>query len=859
MLIKSGESSIQVRYLQFGLKIMCCYTGVVDGNFGPGTQSAVEKFQQDFGLDVDGVVGNETWKCLVDEIKPIQQALKKKGFYKDAINGIAKTSTFTAVKAFQKSRGLSDDGMVGISTKARLFNENENNADEMLLPLKSGDKGDYVLFLQHALRILCCSPGGIDGVYGSGTVGAVTKFQSKYGFPQTGVCDKQTWNKLKQLIREIQKRLREREYNVPSVDGFATSALAEVIKQFQEGNYLTPDGQVGATTYDLLMSNIADGATDALPLKRKSRGSRVLYFQYALRICCINPNGTDGVFGGGTETAVKRYQSKVSLTSDGIVDANTWERMRKDIKPIQAALENKGYDVGIVDGIATEKVYDAVLKYQKDMGLVADGMVGTSTKAMLLGGTLGEGTISSTLKMGSNGSLTLYLQRILKSLEYSVPINGIFDTETRKAVIEFQTSNQLVADGVVGGGTWAKLFEHHRIRDVTSGVDRLISVAKHELNWAFKEDNANNITPYGQWYGMNGSPWCAMFVSYCAHQAGIIDRIVPRFAWCPSGVSWYKARGKYFKRNSGYIPKKGDIIFFHNLDLERVAHTGIVIDGDDHYVTTIEGNTSLNRVQKCTYNRNHMSIDGYGSNGGKDISLPLLPTETEVNTALLGEYQELLNVCRVVLPDADIVLNKEATVPVPPNAKISVEASGRTTIFENLADSPASMEFNITDGVAMAAGVNLGDYVSMTLEGLEGVSNLQDIMDLLLDINTSVDVGNSTIGSGIKTDVEGTWAYLSYAVTKKVNVKEGFPDFDFAYKYTFSVKADGGGKSILQPVFDFIKQYPMENFAIGVALIAVVILIIAYFSGVFAALGLSLLALVSMIIDKVTQLIPVFA
>ena len=167
------------------------------------------------------------------------------------------------------------------------------------------------------------------------------------------------------------------------------------------------------------MSGIPDGALDALPLKRRSRGPRVLYLQYALRIFCINPNGTDGIFGAGTESALKRYQTRMNLPSDGIANTETWENIRQNILPLQRALQNKGYDTGEADGIATEKLYQAVLQFQTDNELAADGMIGASTKALLLGGTSGEGTISSTQRIGSNGSLTLYLQRILRTgLQY---------------------------------------------------------------------------------------------------------------------------------------------------------------------------------------------------------------------------------------------------------------------------------------------------------------------------------------------------------------------------------------------------------------------------------------------------------
>ncbi len=42
----------------------------VDGNFGPGTEKAVRAFQKKLGIQVDGIVGNQTWAALRD--KPVE-------------------------------------------------------------------------------------------------------------------------------------------------------------------------------------------------------------------------------------------------------------------------------------------------------------------------------------------------------------------------------------------------------------------------------------------------------------------------------------------------------------------------------------------------------------------------------------------------------------------------------------------------------------------------------------------------------------------------------------------------------------------------------------------------------------------
>jgi hypothetical protein len=55
-----------------------------------------------------------------------------------------------------------------------------------------------------------------------------------------------------------------------------------------------------------------------------------------------------------------------------------------------------------------------------------------------------------TIKMGSRGDEVKYLQRKL-----GISADGIFGPLTRRAVIKFQKSHLLAADGIVGPRTWA--------------------------------------------------------------------------------------------------------------------------------------------------------------------------------------------------------------------------------------------------------------------------------------------------------------------------------------------------------------------------------------------------------------------
>lgn len=66
-----------------------------------------------------------------------------------------------------------------------------------------------------------------------------------------------------------------------------------------------------------------------------------------------------------------------------------------------------------------------------------------------------------TMKIGDTGEGVSALQTVLNRLypNSSLPASGTFDTATKNAVIAFQTEHKLAADGIVGGGTKAKLNE----------------------------------------------------------------------------------------------------------------------------------------------------------------------------------------------------------------------------------------------------------------------------------------------------------------------------------------------------------------------------------------------------------------
>lgn len=66
--MKKGDKGREVVELQRLLKTHGFYSGKVDGDFGPGTEKWVKKFQTSKGLEADGIVGKRTYRHLLDGV-----------------------------------------------------------------------------------------------------------------------------------------------------------------------------------------------------------------------------------------------------------------------------------------------------------------------------------------------------------------------------------------------------------------------------------------------------------------------------------------------------------------------------------------------------------------------------------------------------------------------------------------------------------------------------------------------------------------------------------------------------------------------------------------------------------------------
>ena len=469
-----------------------------DGIFGGMTEAAVEDFQELFSLEVDGIIGENTWDKIVDvylgtqefeyggsalslgssgdEVSKLQELLNYVGrtyMQIPALNvdGAFGTATQSAVIEFQRLFSIAADGVVGPITWNALLKQyllslygsgSNNNQTYPGYPLEIGSQGEAVHLIQRYLNyigtIYKTVPSLInDGIYGPQSAEAVSILQGIFSLSQTGTVDETTWN----LIINLYNFLIENQYGGAALYEGSTGENVTKLQEFL--NYI-------GRSYP-----------------------------------SIPPISADGTFGPATNNAVIAYQRQFSLTDDGIVGINTWNSLLREyyilfydgspqseeypgsplsvgstgsaVLLMQSYLNNIAAIINEIPTLTEDGNYgpltsDSVSIFQQIFELSSDGVIGEETwnKIVKVNREIAQNAYGGeVLRQGSSGAAVVTLQNMLSALNGTYPqipllnSDGIFGPATENAVTVFQQLFSLSADGIVGQNTWNTLLKEYII------------------------------------------------------------------------------------------------------------------------------------------------------------------------------------------------------------------------------------------------------------------------------------------------------------------------------------------------------------------------------------------------------------
>ena len=592
LLLKQGNSGLEVRKLQARLAELGYYSGGTDGVYGQSTTDAVKAFQRANGLSADGQAGTQTQTKLYsataayastpvttadptamrslslgmtgNDVYALQERLIELRYLSGMADGVYGEETQSAVYAFQKNNNLTPDGTAGTNTLKRIFGSAKAATGTTPSPvpagatvLHEGDTGEAVYNMQARLFELGYFSGRIDGRFGADTTEAVRAFQQANGLSVDGVPGRGTLAKL------------------DSNSAVAKSSVS--VPQVTEAPQVIESTAVAGT------------------LRRGDRGENVRELQEALLRLGYLSTQPDGQFGSGTESAIKAFQRANGLTADGIAGRGTmsillssdavaagsgrtqatatprpntdiilqWQSEGSDVLQYQARLVELGYLTSKnVTGIFNQPTVDATKAFQTMNGLKVDGAAGPQSLKLIYSedainadgiriGEVGQINVApeQLLKAGMTGEQVQLLQSRLAALGYLSASfsSGTYDRLTQQAVERFQRENGIEADGQAGISTQSLLYS----TQAKAAAAQIVTASNATREAAEQRINGSNQTSLGNG-GFLASGGGALYYADAAMGGALVRTVngsvqklcddCPRDLHCTNGRLYYIAR-----------------------------------------------------------------------------------------------------------------------------------------------------------------------------------------------------------------------------------------------------------------------------------------------------------------------------
>ena len=164
------------------------------------------------------------------------------------------------------------------------------------------------------------------------------------------------------------------------------------------------------------------------PAAANASSANVAALQVALRALHLYHGGIDGINGPGTKRAVRAFQRRNKLTSDGVAGPHTRRALGRrgrpplgsrtmvtgdrgwDVAALQFLLRKRGFSPATIDGGYGSYTASTVRRYQAAVGLTVDGKAGRGTISALRRGVRGHTSSGSSSSSGTASGPVRFLR-----------------------------------------------------------------------------------------------------------------------------------------------------------------------------------------------------------------------------------------------------------------------------------------------------------------------------------------------------------------------------------------------------------------------------------------------------------------
>ncbi|GGC85410.1 hypothetical protein GCM10007216_15150 [Thalassobacillus devorans] len=300
--------------LQFGKISVTTY-------FGSYTTEQVEKFQEYYGLVVNGIVDGPTW-AKMDEVlsSPFQEGQRHEDTpeLKEKLNrlGFGNIKTTTLYGSYMKQKVTDFQSYYGLNAHGIADEPTWNKIEEILsLPLQVGNSHEDVKKIKDALNKLGYGQQEVDIAFDETTEEQLKAFQADYRLPVSGIADEKTMIELEKAAaasREV--------YTYTESDYSLDEALDIQMNQLQQTDkYRNDPAYVHGSYLDITQSGAISG--DSVNVRTAPEFGNNVYATLR-RGTAINIQGTvEGAqYDGSTKWYKFTYNDETLYAHSSLVD-----------------------------------------------------------------------------------------------------------------------------------------------------------------------------------------------------------------------------------------------------------------------------------------------------------------------------------------------------------------------------------------------------------------------------------------------------------------------------------------------------------------------------------------------------------
>lgn len=282
-ILRLGDKGDEVKKLQKALAKAGYYDDEVTGNFGQYTDSCVKAFQKDMGLLVDGEVGPYTWAALESYEAPTEKATEK-----------------PTEKPTEKKTEPATDPVTDSETEAHTYDnsivEEEETTPNYNEPAEKTTDPVTEPSTEKPTEAPTPAP------------------------TEPPKVDKLALGGEGEKVTQLQTRLAELRYYMGEIDGVFDEDTYEAMQAYFTASELKPVEEMTDEQLEVLLSDSAVKSPEYSNLQLGYKGTDVTALQKLLIEAGYMDGEASGIFNEKTENAVKLAQTNFALEVDGTAD-----------------------------------------------------------------------------------------------------------------------------------------------------------------------------------------------------------------------------------------------------------------------------------------------------------------------------------------------------------------------------------------------------------------------------------------------------------------------------------------------------------------------------------------------------------